>query len=220
MPTDVPLSSDKDLFEILPVHDVPCPEVLDPPIWQAGLARKLLEAPAGVDAAAGEHEQVVLDVALAVVGVGHAAGQLVELGGADGADAAGEASGVGRGAAAARVRGAVARGRLERRQARLQGDVQQRERGQAQQRVVRLDEELGELGPPRIRPHVPVFRVIRVRGKREEDAGLAVLVREGLLEGVQVLARKRDGVDELVFVLGADQLDVLLEAELELEIAL
>jgi hypothetical protein len=54
----------------------------------------------------------------------------------------------------------------------------------------------------------------------EEGAGPQVVLREALLEGVEELAREVDGLDELVLVLRADQLDVLLEAELELEVAL
>lgn len=49
----------------------------------------------------------------------------------------------------------------------------------------------------------------------QEDARPAVVLREALLEGEEVLAGEGDGLDELVLVLGADQLDVLLEAELE-----
>lgn len=213
-------SRDVHLLQVVRVDDIPGAEILDLPIGQARLARVLLEAAAGVDAAAGEHEEVVLDVGLAVVGVGDAAGELVELGGANGADAAGEAGGVGGSAAAAGVRGAVARRGLERREARLQGDVEQGEGGQAEEGVVRLDEERRELGPPRGGPHVPVLWVVRLRGKGEEHAGLPVLVREGLLEGIEVLAREGDGVEEPVLVLRADQLDILLEPELELEVAL
>ena len=44
------------------------------------LALKVLEARAAVDAAIGQDDGVALDAALGVVGVGHGAGELVELG--------------------------------------------------------------------------------------------------------------------------------------------
>lgn len=65
-----------------------------------------------------------------------------------------------------------------------------------------------------------MFVVGLVGREREQDAGLAVLVGEGLLEGVEKLAGEDDCLQKLVLVLGADELYVLLEAELELEITL
>lgn len=85
---------------------------------------------------------------------------------------------------------------------------------------MRLGEDLGQLVPPRRVVHLPVLVVCRVRREGEQDARLAVLVWEALLEGVEVLAGEDYGLEELLLVLGAHELYVLLEAELELEIAL
>lgn len=67
---------------------------------------------------------------------------------------------------------------------------------------------------------MPVFGIAGVGWKGKQDACLAVLCWEGLFEGIEVFPGKGDGVEELVFLLCANELDVLLEAELELEIAL
>lgn len=54
----------------------------------------------------------------------------------------------------------------------------------------------------------------------EQDACLAVLAGEGLLEGVEELAGEDYGLEELLLVLGADEFYVLLEAKLKFEVAL
>lgn len=85
---------------------------------------------------------------------------------------------------------------------------------------MRLGEDVGQLVPPRRVIHLPVLVVGRVGREGEQDAGLAVLAWEGLLEGVEELSGENYGLEKFLLVLGADKLYVLLEAELELEVAL
>ena len=122
---------DEHLLQLVGRIHVPRTQVLDLARRQPRLARVLLELGLAVDAAVGQQHEVGLNVALGVVGVGDIAGELVELRGADGADGARQAGVEGRGGRGAGL-GAVAGGRLERREARLQGDVQQREGREAQ----------------------------------------------------------------------------------------
>lgn len=212
-------SSNVNLAQLTLGHDLTRPQVLDQRIAQPGLARMLHQAALRVHAAAGEHHEVIIDMALVVVGVRHVARERVQLRRADGAHAAARAA-VGRCNVADGRAAAVARGCLERREPGLQRDVEERVRGHAEELVVRLDEEVGQRGPARGVVHFAVLCVHGVGRKGEEHGSMAVFVREGIFEGVEVLAGEDDGFKELILTLGADELDVLLEAELELEATL
>ncbi len=118
----------------------------------------------------------------------------------------------------------VAGGRLERREARREGEVQQGRRRQAEQAVVRRGEDVGELGPALRRVQVGVGAAAAAAGtagrEGEQAAGLLDLGRVGVPVGDEVLLGVGDGLEELGLGLGADELNVLLEAEEELELAL
>lgn len=112
----------------------------------------------------------------------------------------------------------MAGGGFEGREPGLQRDVEERVGRHAQQLVVRLHEEVGELGPARGVIHVAGVDGVGREG--EEDAGVGVFVGKGVFERVEVFAGEEYSLEELVFFLSTDELDVLLEAELEFEVAL
>ena len=97
------------------------------------------------------------------------------------------------------------------------------ERGgrESEEAVVRRGEEVGELGPSR---GVVEGRVGGRRGPagREGEEATCLLDFFGVCrpEGNEVLLGVGDGLEELGFGLGADELDVLLESEHELKLAL
>lgn len=64
------------------------------------------------------------------------------------------------------------------------------------------------------------FRVRNGRWESQENPGLAHLVWIGVHEREEELVAKLDGIEEFVGLLAADKLDVLLETELKLKLAL
>lgn len=88
----------------------------------------------------------------------------------------------------------------------------------AEELVVRVHEEIGERSPAA--GVVKSFGFGGVGREGEEDAGLGIFGGEGVFERVKVFAGEEDGFKELVLFLGADELDVLLEAQFEFEVAL
>jgi hypothetical protein len=88
--------SDEHLPDLFHTKHLACYKILNLARRQARFCSVLVQPCATVDAAVGEQDQIVLEqAALAVVGVAHAAGEGVELGGANGADAGGEGGGAG-----------------------------------------------------------------------------------------------------------------------------
>lgn len=73
------LSGNVHLEQLVPLEHVARAQVPHVAGRQPCLTRVLVQPRVAVDVAVGQQQQVVLDVALAVVGIGHVAGQLVEL---------------------------------------------------------------------------------------------------------------------------------------------
>lgn len=69
-----PISRDEHLLQAILIKDLARPQVLHLAIQTPGLAGVLLEAGFAVGAPVGQHQEVGLDVALGVQGVGDAAG--------------------------------------------------------------------------------------------------------------------------------------------------
>lgn len=109
-------SSDVHLLQLVHAKHLTSPEIFHLRLRQAGLSGVVFEPGLPVRAVVGQQQQIVLDVALAVEGVGHVARELVQLRAAYRADAGREGQGrrvARRGRGRCRVVRAVARWRLE-----------------------------------------------------------------------------------------------------------
>lgn len=192
--------------------------LLDPARIQPRLLGLVKQRLPAARPAARQHHQVRLHVALAVVRVRHVCRQLVKLGRADRADT----PGVGGGGSGSGARlGGVAGGCLEGGEAGGESNVQEGRVRQGEESVVSLGEEVGKLAPAgTVEVRVGDEGGGRAGRHGEEAAGLVDLV--GVLGSVgdKVLLGVGDGLEE--FGLGglADEFNVLLEAEHELEFAL
>ncbi len=94
-----------------------------------------------INASVGQHDRIILDMALSVVRIGYVSRELVQLRAADGAD--GRAGGGGGRAGVARM----ARGSFERREAGGKSDVERRASGKREEVVMRANEKGGEVMP-------------------------------------------------------------------------
>lgn len=132
---------DEDFLDVplVPFHTVEICRISNSSGSRAELLVQSLQALATEDAAVGEHHRIVLDVALGVVRVGHISGKLVELGATDRADGRTSV-----GICLQRILRVAAR-RLECREARRQGDVEEWLGRQGVELVVGLNELASEV---------------------------------------------------------------------------
>ena len=123
--------------------------ILDVSGLQTSLRAHLEQSISTIDPSVWQHDRIVLGVTLRVMRIGQVPSQLVQLGGADGADRGRRGLGVG---GAARVFG-VARRRLQRRETGGEGDVKERSCREGEELVVGSDEEGGEEVPSGLGVH-------------------------------------------------------------------